>query len=211
MWSWGRADEGRLGDGSVTAKSSPVQIGALTDWDKISGGHTYLMAIKNDKTLWGFGRNTSGQLGDSTILNKSSPVQVGADVDWLVVNAGFDHTLVVKEEGSLWAMGDNNPDGQLGDGTVDRKSFPVQIGALLDWALPGAGTSWSGAIKKDGTFWSWGSATNGRLGNSTTTPSISSPVQVGALKDWSIFTTSTQYALALKGSTDFRISTNIIT
>jgi len=32
LWSWGKGEDGALGDGSTTSKSSPVQIGSLTTW-----------------------------------------------------------------------------------------------------------------------------------------------------------------------------------
>jgi len=32
LWSWGRNNEGQLGQGNTTYKSSPIQIGALTTW-----------------------------------------------------------------------------------------------------------------------------------------------------------------------------------
>ena len=37
MWSWGINDQGRLGTGDSTDRSSPVQIGALTTWLSIAG------------------------------------------------------------------------------------------------------------------------------------------------------------------------------
>ena len=32
LWSWGGGWQGRLGHGDVVSKSSPVQVGALSDW-----------------------------------------------------------------------------------------------------------------------------------------------------------------------------------
>lgn len=34
LWSWGENDYGRVGDNSITTKTSPVQIGSLTNWVK---------------------------------------------------------------------------------------------------------------------------------------------------------------------------------
>jgi alpha-tubulin suppressor-like RCC1 family protein len=97
LWSWGYNGDGQLGDGTTTNKSSPVQIGALTTWSKISGGY-FSMAIKTDGTLWSWGYNNKGQLGDGTTINKSSPVQVGALTTWSSVSAGRLHSLAIIEE-----------------------------------------------------------------------------------------------------------------
>jgi alpha-tubulin suppressor-like RCC1 family protein len=38
LWTWGNGSIGRLGDGTTVSKSSPVQIGALTDWVAVDTG-----------------------------------------------------------------------------------------------------------------------------------------------------------------------------
>ena len=78
MWSWGRNNYGQLGQGDITHRSSPVQVGSLTNWSSIAGGAYHNIATKTDGTLWSCGRNTDGQLGlndrtdrKSTRLNSS--------------------------------------------------------------------------------------------------------------------------------------------
>jgi alpha-tubulin suppressor-like RCC1 family protein len=39
LWSWGSGASGRLGQGSTTYRSSPVQVGALTTWGLTSAGN----------------------------------------------------------------------------------------------------------------------------------------------------------------------------
>ena len=50
------------------------------------------------------------------------------------------------------------------------------------------------ALKTDGTLWTWGSAEYGMLANGTTSPDISSPVQVGALTTWTNLNKGTESA-----------------
>ena len=46
IWAWGNNTYGQLGDGSTTSKSSPVQIGTLTNWDKVSAGGRMVVSVK---------------------------------------------------------------------------------------------------------------------------------------------------------------------
>jgi alpha-tubulin suppressor-like RCC1 family protein len=183
MWGWGNGTDGRVGNGTASATiNSPVQIGALTTWSKISGGAYHSMAIKTDGTMWTWGFNSQGQLGDGSITSRSSPVQIGVLTTWSKVAGGSQHTLAIKTDGTLWSWGYNNL-GQLGGGST--RSSPVQVGALTNWLDIAAGAYYNSfAIKTDGTLWAWGYNNEGQLGNGTTNNEIS-PIQIGALTTWS--------------------------
>jgi alpha-tubulin suppressor-like RCC1 family protein len=93
MWSWGSNQGGRLGQnlspsGAGGYRSSPIQIGALTNWAQVGPSSGHCLAIKTDGTLWSWGDGGAGQLGTSTIVNRSSPVQVGALDTWIYTSAG---------------------------------------------------------------------------------------------------------------------------
>jgi alpha-tubulin suppressor-like RCC1 family protein len=186
LWTWGRNTNGQLGQNIAVAtnRSSPVQVGALTDWAQVSTGSYFCAAVKTNGTLWSWGYNGFGQLGQGNIISRSSPVQVGALTDWSQVSAGFRHCAAIKTNGTLWSWGENNQ-GQLGQGNVIRRSSPVQVGALTDWSQVSAGgQSFCAAIKTNGTLWTWGSNYAGQLGLNIAPTFRSSPVQVGALTDW---------------------------
>ena len=95
-------------------RSSPVQVGALTNWKQVACGYTHTVSVKTDGTLWSCGYNGYGQLGLGTVVHRSSPVQVGALTNWKQVSCGFYHTVSVKTDGTLWSVGNNNTYGQLG-------------------------------------------------------------------------------------------------
>ena len=83
LYAWGAGGSGQLGDGTVVNRSSPVQVGALTNWAQVSAGDDHTACVKTDGTLFTWGDNSpNGQLGDGTIVDKSSPVQVGALTNW---------------------------------------------------------------------------------------------------------------------------------
>ena len=134
MWTWGYNLNGQLGDGTTTTRSSPVQVGILTNWRQVACGSAHTAAVKTDGTLWTCGYNAYGQLGnnDAGLVSRSSPVQVGALTNWRQVAAGGRGNAVVKTDGTLWACGYNGQ-GQLGDGTIVNKSSPVQVGSLTNW------------------------------------------------------------------------------
>lgn len=196
LWSWGDSGSGRLGDGTLVDKSSPVQIGALTNWADVSAGVGFALALKTDGTIWTWGLNSSGQLGDGTTAAKSSPVQVGALTTWAFISAGNAACAAIKTDGTLWTWG-YNTSLQLGDGTSVSKSSPVQVGALTNWSKVYVGNAHVIAIKTDGTLWAWGSGAGGALGDGSTV-SKSSPVQVGALTNWSIADAGDVFSLAVK-------------
>ena len=79
LWTWGRNNNGQLGDNTTTNRSSPVQtITFASNWKQVSCGYGYMAAIKNDGTLWSWGLGTSGQLGNNAATSRSSPIQTSA-------------------------------------------------------------------------------------------------------------------------------------
>ncbi len=66
LWVWGQNNYGQLGLGNGINRSSPVQVGALTNWYQVSTNSRVVAAIKTNGTLWGWGENTFGQLGLGT-------------------------------------------------------------------------------------------------------------------------------------------------
>ena len=134
-------------------------------------------ALFSDGGLWLWGRGTNGQLGDNTVANKSSPVQtVSGGNNWKLVAGGVYHTAALKTDGTLWSWG-RGTNGNLGDNTIVSKSSPVQtVSGGTNWKLVSGGYMYTAAIKTDGTLWTWGINTDGRLGNNTITDK-SSPIQ----------------------------------
>jgi alpha-tubulin suppressor-like RCC1 family protein len=196
LWAWGSCSYGQLGNGVAGYNvSSPVQIGALTNWSSISANTYSSGATRSDGTLWMWGYNYYGQLGDGTTTSKSSPVQVGTG--WAKVGCGSSHTMAVTATGALFGWGDNSF-GQLGTNNTTSRSSPVQIGALADWANVWCGDgaySFTIALKTDGTLWSWGYGTYGMLGSGSTS-NRSSPMQIGSGTYWTEVSAGTKHVLA---------------
>jgi alpha-tubulin suppressor-like RCC1 family protein len=186
LWLWGSNNGGQLGDNTnAVRRSSPVQtVSGGVSWLQVSAGYNHTAAIKTDGTLWLWGSNINSQLGISG-TDRSSPVQtVSAGTNWKQVATGHSHTVAIKTDGTLWTWGSNSR-GELGDGTVTRRSSPVQtVSAGTNWKQVSAGYNYTTAIKTDGTLWTWGSNGNGQLATGNITHR-SSPVQtVSAGTNW---------------------------
>ncbi len=185
LWTWGSNVFGQLGLNDTTNRSSPVQVGSLTNWKQVDCGQYHTACIKTDGTLWTWGYNASGELGLQDIAERSSPVQVGSLTNWKQVGTGGFNTVCVKVDGTLWTWGVNFS-GQLGLEDTTARSSPVQVGSLTNWKQVSVGKESSGCIKTDGTLWTWGGSTDGQLGigSSGFFGRRSSPVQVGTLTNW---------------------------
>jgi len=97
MWSWGsNGYHTLLGLNDATNRSSPTQIGSLTNWLSVSGGGYYAAAIKTNGTMWSWGSNSYGQLGDGTTIRRSSPVQVGGLTAWSAIASRYQNILAIK-------------------------------------------------------------------------------------------------------------------
>jgi hypothetical protein len=169
LWTWGRNIEGQLGDNTIINRSTPVTTFAGgTNWKQVATGSLHTAAIKTDGTLWTWGNNAYGNLGDNTIINRSTPVTTFAGgTNWKQVNAGSLHTAAIKTDGTLWTWGQNNT-GMLGDNTVVNRSIPVTTFAGgTNWKQVASGGYHTSAIKTDGTLWTWGNNSSGRLGDNT--------------------------------------------
>lgn len=168
IWSWGINTSGEMGDNTAVAhRSSPVQIGARTDWKLIAGGSYHAFAITTADELFTWGLNTNGQLGQGNRTSRSSPVQLTGQ--WKQAGAGYRSSGAVKWDGTLWTWGYNGPFGALGQGDYTHRSSPLQVGALTNWekVLPhklGYDTEQMTALKMDGTLWAWGDNWGGQLG-----------------------------------------------
>ena len=153
--------------------------------------------------LFAWGYNYNGELGDNTTTNRSYPIQtIAFGNNWSFVSGGGINTAAIKTDGTLWIWGYNYY-GQLGDNTRTSKSSPIQtITGGTNWKTVVCGLSnistFTAAIKTDGTLWTWGLNYYGQLGNNTIT-NRSSPVQVvGFASDWISVSCGSNHAAAIK-------------
>jgi alpha-tubulin suppressor-like RCC1 family protein len=181
LYAWGKDGYGELGVGDTINRSSPVQVGALTDWKQVGTVMASLSsaAIKTDGTLWMWGNNLNGQLGLGDTTNRSSPVKVGALTTWKYVSSGIQRTAAIKIDGTMWTWGYSFLGDSLGLGYTSGPvtvTSPVQIGTSNQWKQVHVGGPYTAAaVKTDGTLWTWGLWTG---------VNSNAPLQVGLLTNW---------------------------
>ena len=101
VWTWGKNDEGQLGDNTRMNRKLPVNVkdlnGVLDDVKAIAGGAQYTIALNGDGKVSAWGYNFFGQLGDNTYFARWFPVRVKSEngVDFLtgvkVIAVSYTH------------------------------------------------------------------------------------------------------------------------
>lgn len=205
LWVWGIGSNGVLGLTDTTYRSSPIQVGLLTNWKTVSFQSDVTAALKTDGTLWTWGRNAYGTLGQGevTTFSRSSPVQVGSDTNWNSIASNGGTIAATKTNGTLWIWGRNNF-GQLGRGNTTNSAFPIQVGLLTNWASISTtqvnnismGGGFVVAVKTDKSMWGWGNNSFGQMGMGFTV-NLSSPQQVGGGTTWSQVAATNESVIAL--------------
>ncbi len=177
VWTWGSNTNGQLGDGTMTDRSTPVQVPGLVAATAVAAGASHSLALGASGTVWSWGDNSRGQLGHDSPNGPGRAARVAGLDNVLAIAAGEYHSLAVRREfnlfgeprGVVWAWGDNTF-GQLGDGTTTARPVPFRLntGPFLDVKAIVAGSHHSLAVNDGGSVVAWGRNSDGQLGDGTT-------------------------------------------
>ena len=179
-WGWGATTNGQLG---YPQEYAPRPTVSSISFISISGGYAGGIGLRlSDGSAWTWGTNNNGALGNNTVTNSFSPQSVVGGISFKQIAAGGQfgqgYTGGIRtSDGSAWTWG-NNTNGQLGNNTITSASSPVSVVGGISFAKISLGETCTTALRSsDGSVWTWGTGTNGELGNNAIT-NRSSPVSV---------------------------------
>ncbi|KPA16163.1 regulator of chromosome condensation, rcc1, partial [Candidatus Magnetomorum sp. HK-1] len=143
VWSWGLANEGRLGNNmnsSYISRPTRVLKQDLSNLDSIiaiAAGFNHSIALKNNGTVWAWGDGQYGQIGDDMGTERTTATQVKNtsnsgfinNVIWIASKG--KHNLALKSDGSIESWGRNDY-GQIGDNTINTAYYPVAVSNLTE-------------------------------------------------------------------------------
>jgi len=187
VYCWGDNDDGQLGInlGDGMDYPLPQEITAITDTlVSFVGGNRYTCALTDQGAVWCWGASTNGQLGFPPVIDNFSYAPdhpAGLDTGVTAIAGSAYHNCAIKTDKTLWCWGDNDS-GELGDPAFAgiMRVTPMQVvdmGAEVEDVS--AGSSFTCAVKSDGTLWCWGNNQEGQLGlGSSDQSSHPTPTQV---------------------------------
>jgi len=201
LWGWGVGTNGNLGNSNIFAGnySSPIQIGADTNWLQVGSSSNTSLAVKTNGTLWSWGTNNNGGLGLGTVPGniRYSPSQIGGDTNWASVSISASGCAGArKTNGELYVWGQGFG-GRLGNSTTTDLSSPIQIGSGSSWSAIACSNT-TLLVKNNGELWSVGFNNLGQNGNGTPGTNSSAIAQVGGLTNWKTPAVGSTSSLCIK-------------
>ena len=164
---WGRNADGQLGDGTLTPRSSGVQVPGIADAVALAAGDRHTCAVRRGGQVVCWGADDTGQLGDGGGADQLSPIAVPgvANATAIAAGTGFSCALLADQSAVCW--GDDR-DGEIGDGTVTTAPrAPAPVTGLAGGRALVAQAQHACAILSDGSLVCWGSNTSGQIGDGT--------------------------------------------
>lgn len=181
-WCWGSNDHGELGRSGSASQNTPVTVQNAGAFTTIALGeeHSCALGLMSGGVAWCWGSNEHGQLGNPTSLSSTHiPTFVTGDDVFSTISLGAWHACGFTVGGAAKCWGHNYL-GQLGDGTLDVRTSPVElIGAPVLVGMVSGGYHTCG-LTEHGALWCWGSNVRGQIGvGSDQTPIQPAPVRPG--------------------------------
>jgi len=195
LYAWG----GGIGNNA----NVPMRVISEVSFIRAALDANTIAAISDQGYLYTWGANTAaGWLGNGTAASVATPTRIGDRSGWADVSIGGVSMAAVTEDGHLYTWGSGSL-GQLGLGDTNNRNIPTRVGMASNWTHIGVTTgSAAAAVNSDGHLYTWGSATNGQLGNGTTTPNVLVPTRVGTASNWNFVTNANSHFLAFNDDSE---------
>jgi hypothetical protein len=186
VFGWGLNASGQLGTGAARRQKTAVPVLGATNVVSLAAGSSHVLAVRSDGTVLAWGSNANGQLGDNSNIDRITPIVVPGLTDIVKVEATFSKSFAVRSDGTLFAWGYNGF-GQLGVGSSESYiKQPTPVLDVTNVVDVDAGDGHVLALRSDGKVFSWGSNSDGQLGDPSlaeTYAGIDRPHEVPNLAD----------------------------
>ena len=177
---WGNNDNGKLGDGTITLRSSPVEVAGLATAVKVVLGPDHACGLLTAGTVSCWGDNSRGQLGAGGVADQLAPFPVFRLADVVELAATSLHTCALQVFGTVRCWG-FNVQGQVGDSTtIDRNTSTAVVGVSGATAIA-AGALHSCAVVGPTAVVCWGFNASGQVGDASIGTSRPTAVSVVGL------------------------------
>jgi len=179
---WSNMFLGMLGDGSVGAKCTPIQICPQLNITNFFTNFANPCQINNffiteTNTLYGWGNNQSGTVGNSSVSQHIyTPALVCSSCSFCEVITTNFSTYGITTDNKLYSWGDN-ANGRLGNNSITNTNSPTLVCGEYNFSKIVIGNDNVWALNCDNFLYAWGNNCLGQLGiNSTTCVCV--PTQV---------------------------------
>ena len=170
VYTWGRNDNGQLGQGDTVARNTPTQIVSLSNVSQVACGDGYSMALTTGGLVYVWGDNNYAQLGDGGTTDNPSPMVVSGIANVTQIAAGQRFALALNTSNQILGWGVNQYD-QIDSGQSSLVFAPFLIDTITGISSMVAGTDHALLLMSDETVMSWGRNSFGQLGKGNYTDS----------------------------------------
>ncbi len=179
VYSCGRGNDGQLGHGDTSDKSTPTLIQYFVDntitISQVSIGDYHSIFVATNGNVYSCGYGNYGQLGHGDTSDKSTPTLIQYFVDESItisqVSAGNHHSIFLHTNSNVYSCGIGNS-GRLGHGDTSDKSTPTLIQYFVDNTITisqvSTGSEHSIFLATNGNVYSCGSGSHRVLGHGNT-------------------------------------------
>lgn len=173
LWTWGYNLYGQLGDNTKVNKLIPTLITGVTNVVAVACGEHHTMALTSSGQLFTWGYNFYGQLGNNSTTDRLTPGLItitGISGNIVGIACSRHSSYVITSTGQLLGWGWNNL-GQLAANptTITQMNNPAIITAITNVIAISNGEHHVMALTRDNKIYTWGSNSNGQLGDTTLT------------------------------------------
>ncbi len=197
---WGRNNGCALALSDDRRRYAPVPIPGVQGAKQVAASRHFSAVVLTDGTVQVWGTNEGGLLANGTSGYDTEcagrPVAVEGLTGVKRIAVSDEQVLALKDNGTVWGWGDNT-NGQLCDGTTEKRNRPVQMKGItnaVDVAIGAAAI----VVLGDGSVRMCGMNGDGALADAPKGANRATPFQVGGI-------TSAVAARTAAGSTMVRL------